>query len=130
MYVLDTNTLIYFFKGEGRVARNLLGKAPRDIAVPSIVLFELELGIAKSSSPARRREQLAEFVSLVEVLDFTAREARCAAAIRAELERRGEPIGPFDTLIGGTALAAQAVLVTHNLKEFGRINGLRVEDWF
>ena len=51
MYVLDTNTLIYFFKGLGAVAKNLLAKTPKEIAIPSIVLFELEVGIAKSSSP-------------------------------------------------------------------------------
>lgn len=130
MYVLDTNTLIYFFKGMGRVAENLLDKSPKEIGIPSIVLFELEVGIAQSKAPRQRIKQLAEITSIVNVLDFTAKEARFAAAIRADLEKKGTPIGPFDILIGGTALAHQAILVTHNTKEFGRVGKLRIEDWF
>lgn len=130
MYVLDTNTLIYFFKGMGKVAGNLLDKSPKEIGIPSIVLFELEVGIAQSKAPRQRLKQLAEITSVVNVLDFTAKEARFAAAIRTDLERKGTPIGPFDILIGGTALAHQAILVTHNTKEFGRIGKLQIEDWF
>lgn len=130
MYVLDTNTLIYFFKGVGNVAKNLFNHSPREIGIPSIVLFELEVGIAKSSAPDKRMKQLEEIISIVSILDFTAKEARVAAAIRAQLEKTGTPIGPFDTLIGATALANQSTLVTHNIKEFSRINKLPIEDWY
>ncbi|MBW6509934.1 MAG: type II toxin-antitoxin system VapC family toxin [Desulfuromonadales bacterium] len=130
MYVLDTNTLIYFFKGVGNVAKNLLNHSPREIGIPSIVLFELEVGIAKSSAPDKRMEQLEEIISIVSILDFTAKEAKVAAAIRAQLEKAGTPIGPFDTLIGATALANQSTLVTHNTKEFSRIAKLQIEDWY
>ncbi len=130
MWVLDTNTLIYFFKGEGRVADNLLARAPRDIGIPTIVVYELELGIAKSASPAQRRRQLGELTSIVQVLGFHQREAEAAAAVRAALENEGRPIGPYDTLIAGTALAHGSILVTHNTREFGRISDLRVEDWY
>lgn len=130
MYVLDTNTLIFFFKGVGNVAKNLLDKSPRDIGIPSIVLFELEVGIAKSNAPRKRIKQLEEIISIVNVLDFTAKEAKFSAAIRTDLEKTGTPIGPFDILIGGTALANQSILVTHNVKEFSRINKLRIEDWY
>ncbi len=130
MYVLDTNTLIYFFKGVGNVAKNLLNHSPREIGIPSIVLFELEVGIAKSSAPDKRMKQLEEIISIVSILDFTAKEAKVAAAIRAQLEKAGTPIGPFDTLIGATALANQSTLVTHNIKEFSRINKLPIEDWY
>jgi tRNA(fMet)-specific endonuclease VapC len=130
MYVLDTNTLIFFFKGIGNVAKNLLNQSPKEIGIPSIVLFELEVGIAKSKAPRKRIKQLEEITSLVNILDFTAKEAKFSAVIRTELEKTGTPIGPFDILIGGTALAHQSILVTHNTKEFGRINKLRTEDWY
>jgi len=130
MWVLDTNTLIYFFKGEGRVADNLLERAPKDIGIPAIVLFELQVGIAKSSSPEKRTQQLAELTSVVQVLPFHQREARAAAGIRAALEQEGRSIGPYDTLIAGTALAHGAILVSRNTREFDRIDALRVEDWY
>ena len=130
MFVLDTNTLIYYFKGMGNVADNLLRHPPRDIAIPSIVLYELEVGLAKSKEPEKRRAQLETLVNLVTVLPLHAREARSAAMIRADLEAAGAPIGPMDTLIAGTTLANQGTLVTHNTKEFSRVNGLRLTDWF
>ena len=129
MWVLDTNTLIYFFMGEGRVAEALFARRPADIGIPSIVLYELQVGIAKSSSPEKRTQQLAELTSVVQVLPFHQQEARAAADVRAELEKEGTPIGLYDTLIAGTALAHGAVLVSRNTQEFGRIGSLRVEDW-
>lgn len=130
MWVLDTNTLIYFFKGEGKVAASLLEKSPADIGIPSVVLYELHVGIAKSSSPGKRTSQLAELTSVVQILPFHQQEARAAADIRAALEKRGKPIGPYDILIAGTALAHGAILVSRNTKEFGRIKSLRIENWY
>nr|VFJ75884.1 MAG: tRNA(fMet)-specific endonuclease VapC [Candidatus Kentron sp. FW] len=130
MYLLDTNTLIYFFKGLGNVGKTLLSKSPRDIAIPSIVLYELEVGIAKSNHPGKRKKQLYSLVSHIAVLPFTPKEAAASAAIRVTLENRGVPMGPLDNLIAGTALCSNAVLVTHNTKEFSRIKGLNIEDWF
>lgn len=130
MIVPDTNTLIYFFKGQGKVAERLLQTPPGDVAIPSVVLYELEVGIAKSNAPQRRRAQLNELLAWMEILPFGTLESRCAAAIRADLERRGEPIGPIDVLIAGTAFAHAAVLITRNLREFGRIPGLRVDNWY
>ena len=130
MYVLDTNTLIYFFKGLGKVAEKLLDTPPKEIGIPSIVIYELEVGIAKSTSPEKRTAQLADLLSLVNVLPFGLKEARSAAQIRVALEKQGQPIGPYDILIAATALANQAVLVTHNTKEFGKIGELQIEDWF
>jgi tRNA(fMet)-specific endonuclease VapC len=130
MYALDTNTLIYFFKGLGQVAARLLAIPPSEIAIPSIVVFELEVGIQKSTSSATRRRQLDEFTSVVAIVPFDEAAARAAARVRAGLEKMGTPIGSFDTLIAGTALAHRATLVTHNVGEFRRVEGLRVEDWF
>ena len=130
MFVLDTNTLIYFFKGIGKVEKNLLSKSPKEIGIPAIVLFELEVGIGKSKSPRKRIRRLNDLISVVSVLPFGIKEAKSAAIIRVQLEKQGVPIGPLDILIGGTALAHQATLVTHNIKEFGRIEKLQVEDWY
>ena len=130
MYILDTNTLIYFFKGLGNVSHKLLRTSPKEIAIPSVVLFELEYGIAKSNSPMKRRAQLKEICSLVEILPFGTQEAHFSALIRAQLEKKGRPIGPFDLLIAGTTLAYQGTLVTNNTKEFTRVSELKLENWY
>jgi len=130
MFVLDTNTLIYFFKGEGRVAANLLAHAPQEIGVPAVVLYELEVGIARSTAPDKRRRQLKDFMDVVRLLPFGPKEAKAAARIRVALERLGTPIGPYDVLIAATAEAQQAVLVTRNRRKFERVPGLQVEDWY
>jgi len=130
MYVLDTNTLIYFFKGKGNIASKLLATSPKEIGVPSIVVFELEVGIAKSSSPRKRSKQLDQFISAIAVLPFGLEESKAAAKIRARLEKQGKTIGPFDILIAATAMVHKAVLVTHNTSEFSRVEGLLVEDWY
>lgn len=129
-YALDTNTLIYFFKGMGNVAPKLLAKAPGDILLPAVVLYELETGIAKSQAPAKRREQLNELLKVIQIIPFEAKAARIAADIRAELEQQGCMIGPLDNLIAASALASGAILVTRNTSEFCRISGLIVENWF
>jgi tRNA(fMet)-specific endonuclease VapC len=130
MYVLDTNSVIYFFKGMGRICERLLSTPRQEVAIPVIALYELEVGIAKSSSPKKRRQQLGELLRWVAVLPFDRHEARVAAGVRARLERKGTPIGPLDTLIGGTALAHGATLVTRNRVEFGRIENLKTENWY
>ena len=130
MYVIDTNTLIYFFKGIGNVPEKFLSISPKDIAIPSIVIYELEFGIAKSSSPKKRQTQLNDILSLVNILPFGDKEASFSATIRAKLEKKGTPIGPYDILIAGTALAHQGILVTNNLKEFSRVPKLKTENWY
>lgn len=130
MHILDTNTLIYYFKGIGNVAVKLLSVPPKDIGLPTIVLFELFVGIAKTSGSEKRKMQLEQVVQTVNILPFRREEAEHAAAIRANLEARGCPIGPYDILIAATALACKGTLVTHNLKEFNRIDGLQIEDWY
>lgn len=129
-YVLDTNTLIYFFKGVGNVGEKLLATSPAEVAIPSIVVFELETGIAKSVQPEKRRQQLDALLSQTTVIDFGLEEARIAARIRAELESNGQQIGPCDVLIAAAAVAYGGILVTHNQKEFSRVNGLLIEDWY
>ena len=130
MYLLDTNTLIYFFKNLGNVSGVLLSKSPKEITIPAIALYELEVGIAKSKNPKKRKKQLSDLVSTVAISPFGAKEAAAAALIRATIESKGTPIGPYDTLIAGIALSTKSALVTHNTKEFNRIKNLTIEDWF
>ena len=130
MYLLDTNTLIYIFKNEGRVGQRLLQQSRFDIVIPVLAVYELEVGIAKSQAPERRRQQLAQLMEWVRVAPLGIEEVRQAARIRATLEQRGEPIGPVDVLIAGIAMTQSAVLVTRNIREFARIPGLQVEDWY
>ncbi len=130
MYLLDTNILIYFFKGIGNVPDRLLSLSPKYISIAAISLFELEVGIAKSNNPSKRKRQLEVLISRIDVIPFAAKEAKTAAMIRADLESKGTPIGPFDTLIAGTALSKNVTLVTHNTQEFNRVKDLAIEDWY
>ena len=130
MYLLDTNTLIYFFKGQGNVSARLFTVSRGELGLSAIVLYELKTGIAKSRNAVKRRGQLDTFVEAVEFFPFGKAEAAAAAGIRSRLERLGTPIGPLDTLIAATALANRAKLVTHNIDEFSRIPDLAIEDWY
>lgn len=130
MYLLDTNTVIYFFKAIGDVADRLLSHSPQQIGLPVVVVYELETGIAKSTQPDKRRTQLDDLLNSITFFPFDLIEAKTAAVLLARLEQTGTPMGPLDTLIAGTALTHQAVLVTHNTREFSRVPGLRLEDWY
>ena len=130
MFLLDTNTLIYFFKGQGKVAEHLFAVPPGEVAISSVSLYEIEVGIAKSAQPAKRRGQFDTLLAVVSVFPFDRTAARTAAALRVDLERRGLPIGPLDNLIAGVALAHRATLVTSNTREFSRLPGLALMDWY
>jgi tRNA(fMet)-specific endonuclease VapC len=130
VHVVDTNTLIYFFKGQGNVKERLLGMRPSQIGIPTAVVYELEVGLAKSTESEKRRAQLLALLERVKILPLGLEEAHAAGRIRAELEIEGTPIGPIDSLIAGTALHHGATLVTRNVKEFGRVEGLKVVNWY
>jgi tRNA(fMet)-specific endonuclease VapC len=129
VFVLDTNTVIDYFRGHGQVAQRLLQTPPSEVAIPAIAAYEVWVGVLGSQNAERRRQQYAQFLSAVEVLPFDADASLRAAQLRRELEQRGQAIGPLDTLIAATALTYDATLVTRNLGEFGRVPGLRVESW-
>jgi tRNA(fMet)-specific endonuclease VapC len=129
-YLLDTNTLIYFFKGLGSVAEHIAQHRPADLAISAITLHELEVGLAKSKQPTKQRNQLKLMLSTIAVLPLDADAAIAAAKLRAQLELMGKPIGPMDTLIAGIAMANRATVVTRNTSEFERVNGLQVMNWY
>ena len=129
MFLLDTNTLIYYFRGQGQVAEKLLATPPAELAVSTVSLFELETGLRKSAHARARRSQLDAFVRATQVWVFDQASADATADIRVTLEGKGQPIGPLDNLIAGIALAHGATLVTRNLREFSRVPRLAVVDW-
>lgn len=129
-YLLDTDICIYLIK---KRPQNVLEKfrrhSPADMALSVITLFELEYGVAKSNQPQRASKALAKFVSPLNILGLNRAAATEAAALRAGLEGKGTPIGPYDILIAGIAKSRSMTLVTNNIREFGRISGLSVENW-
>ena len=130
MYALDTNSFSYFLKGRGRVGERLLAQPPSTIGLPSVVLYELAYGAARSQAPSDLKARLEALLRSLTILPFGEAEARAAARLRVDLEAAGRPIGPHDLLIAATALAQGATLVTRNVREFRRVKGLLVEDWY
>jgi tRNA(fMet)-specific endonuclease VapC len=127
-YLLDTNALIAILRGGANpVSQRIREHDPAEIAISSIAMHELYYG-------AYRSERLEHNLSLVdglllEVVDFDRDDAREAGAVRAELAARGTPIGPFDMLMAGQARGRGLTLVTANVGEFLRVDGLVLEDW-
>ncbi|MBL6830923.1 MAG: PIN domain-containing protein [Pirellulales bacterium] len=128
-YLLDTNVLIALTKGLGRVAERLEKLDAASVLIPAVVVAEIEYGIAKSRKRSVNRRVFDELLSSFAVSVFDAAAAAAYGPIRASLERKGRLIGPNDLLIAATAVALKATLVTDNLREFQRVDGLRVENW-
>ena len=127
-YLLDTNVVIAILDdGASPPARRVRRERPSEVAISSIVAHELCYGAFKSG----RAGQNAELIDalLFPVIEFDKEDARQAGALRALLAAHGTPVGPYDALIAGQAMARGLILVSHNRREFGRIPGLRVEDW-
>jgi tRNA(fMet)-specific endonuclease VapC len=132
-YFLDTNSLSYFFRGEGRVAERLRLVAPADVGIPAPVLYESRHGMLRLASGARRMALLAALDRSIEVMDvvaFDAAAAEAAARIRTQLESVGTMIGPIDVQIAGMAIAHGAILITRNVAEFSRVESLRFDNWY
>ncbi len=130
MFALDANTIIHAFQGRGNVAARLAAVSPDQIAVPSIALYEVEQGVLRCNNVSRRQRQLAELIRVCRILPFDARAASAGARLRIDLERLGSKIGPLDTLIAAMTLVNGAILVTNNTREFGKVPGLVLENWF
>ena len=127
-FLLDTNIVIALLNdATSRPAQRLREESPTEVAISSIVAHELYYGAFKS---ARSQNNLRLVDALqFPVLEFDREDARQAGAIRALLAGQGKPIGPYDALIAGQALARNLILVTSNLREFERVPGLAVENW-
>ena len=127
-YLLDANAVIALLNdAKSLTARRARRHAPEEVGISSIVLHELYYGAFKSQRVAQNLARLD--VLQFDVVAFDHEDARQAGEVRALLAVRGTPIGPYDMLIAGQARARGLILVTHNTAEFGRVPGLRVEDW-
>ena len=130
MYLLDTNTLIYLFTLRGNVMARMRATPAHLIKLAAPSLFELEYGTAKSTRPDLQRRQINEVIRTHETLPLDYAAAQAAGKLRHALESVGTPIGTVDQLIAGIALANKLTVVTHNTREFSRVLGLQVEDWY
>jgi tRNA(fMet)-specific endonuclease VapC len=129
MILLDTNICIYIINTKppavlARFQQYRLG----DIGLCSVVAAELAFGVAKSGS-ALNRQALEMFLAPLTILPFDESAAWAYGDLRADLERCGTPIGSLDTMIAAHALSQQALLVTHNTREFAKVPGLQLDDW-
>ena len=128
-YMLDTSLCVRVLRDRPPSLRERFNSEADGLCISTIVVAELLYGAAKSARPDHHRQAVEQFAARLEVLPFDSDAAGQAADIRAALERRGEPIGGYDLLIAGHARSRGLVVVTGNLGEFSRVDGLRVEDW-
>jgi tRNA(fMet)-specific endonuclease VapC len=127
-YLLDANAVIALLNdATSRPAQRARREKPGDVAISAIVAHELFYGAFKS----RRAAQNVALIDALQfaMLEFDGEDARQAGEVRAFLAAKGTPIGPYDVLIAGQAMARDMILITHNRDEFGRVPGLRIEDW-
>lgn len=129
-YLLDTNICIYIIKKKPiEVFEKFKTLSFGSVGISTITLAELQLGVAKSANPEKNSNALNQFLTPLEIIDFGAKAAFEFGKVRAELERAGTPIGPYDTLIAAHARSIDITVVTNNVREFERVQNLRVENW-
>jgi len=132
-YLFDTNTCSYVIhqrKGFESITRRMDGLRYGELVLSSIVLAELQFMVVKSAVPQAKREQLLRFLLQFYVAPFDESATLAYGQLRHQLERRGSPIGPLDTLIAAHALSLQATVVTNNVQHFWQVPGLAVENWY
>ncbi|MEH1766685.1 MAG: type II toxin-antitoxin system VapC family toxin [Nostoc sp.] len=130
IYLLDTNAcIVYLNRHISGVRQRLTMLSPQDVAVCSVVKGELLYGAMRSNNPVRTLALQEAFLNNFISLPFDDAAATIFGRIRAELAANGTPIGPYDLQIAAIAMANNLILVTHNVREFSRVNGLQIEDW-
>ena len=131
-FLLDTDICIFLINrkpGYETVLGRLDGLSYGDVLVSAVTLAELRFGVAKSAQGPANRERLDRFLARFEVADFDSAAAEAYGPLRSDLEGKGTPIGPLDTLIAAQALSRDATLVTNNVREFSRVAGLQWQNW-
>jgi tRNA(fMet)-specific endonuclease VapC len=129
-YMLDTNIIAYAInKSFPEVISNLLKHSPDEICISAITMAELEYGIMHSSQPERNRAALMMFLAEISVVSFDSNSAYDYGLIRQDLQNKGQLIGANDMLIAAQARSLGVTLVTHNVREFSRVENLKYEDW-
>ncbi|WP_026073147.1 type II toxin-antitoxin system VapC family toxin [Nodosilinea nodulosa] len=130
LYLLDTNVCVMFLNGRSTLVRDRLLSTPTDaMAICSVVKAELFYGALRSKNPAQTLERQQLFLGKFTSLLFDDGAALAAGRIRANLANLGTPIGPYDLQIAAIAQVNNLTLVTHNTREFDRVDGLQLEDW-
>jgi tRNA(fMet)-specific endonuclease VapC len=129
LLLLDADLLIAHLRRKPEADRWLLAHPPATLAISAVTLFEIEGGVYLTRDPDLERRNIGRVLGVIALLPFDAEAARQAAGVRAALERTGSPIGPYDTLLAGHAVALRAGVATENLREFKRVKGLHVEPW-
>jgi len=130
MYLLDTNIISYWMRGDPQLIIKIKSYSPSDLSLSTITLAEVYYGIEKSPVKKKERRLKIEYIkSELDIFPFNEQAAQKYGALRAALEKLGKPISERDTQIASIALANRLCIVTHNTKEFGRIAKLKVEDW-
>lgn len=129
-YMLDTNMCIYAQKNIPQVIEKMKNNFQYGVAISSITLAELEFGVQASANVEKNTIALYKFLSILEILDFDSNAATEYGKIRADLKKKGTPIGNMDMLIAAHAKSEDLIVVTHNTREFERVEGLQLEDWF
>ena len=129
-YMLDTNIVAYAKNNRPEVVYERMSRFdPEDLCVSVITLAELEYGVFNSSNPERNQLALTLFLANIEVVPFNDDAAVEYGRIRADLKRKGTPIGANDLMIAAHAKSLGVTLVTSNTREFERVEGLMLEDW-
>ena len=129
-YLLDTNICIYLIKQKPlEVYKRFREAQLKQLHISTITLFELYYGIEKNNSHQRNLKALENFIAPLTIIDFDEKAAFFAAKIRADLQKRGTPIGAYDIQIAAIALSMDKVLLTNNLNEFKRVEGLKLDNW-
>ena len=129
-YMLDTNICIYAIKQKPEKVFSKLKKMnSADICISAVTYAELACGVEKSAAVERNRLALFLLLANIEILDFDSKAAEEYGRVRAELKKKGVPIGPLDMMIAGHARSLGYTVVTNNLKEFSRVSGLKTENW-
>lgn len=128
-YMLDTNLCIRVLRDRPQGLRERFNAEAASLCISMVTLAELLYGAEKSQRPVETRHEVERFAARLEVLPFDADAAAHYADIRADLERKGQIIGAYDMMIAGHARSRGLVVITGNLREFTRVEGLRSEDW-
>ena len=129
-YLLDTNICVFVIRGKSPlVLQRFVQSLPDELSISTVTLAELRYGADKSSNPGKNHSALNAFLAPIQIIGFDSECADYYGRLRSDLERRGLPIGPLDTMIAAQSLRLHVPLVTNNTGEFSRVPGLQLEDW-
>jgi tRNA(fMet)-specific endonuclease VapC len=128
-YLLDTNVCVDLLRSRPSVVERVSSVMPGDCAVSAVTAYELRSGALGSRQPARELRKIELMLRTIQELVFDRVASTESAKVRVATQKKGKPIGPYDVLIAGHALATGLILVTNNTREFARVPELQYEDW-